>query len=72
MVAREALIMFEDYPDVLIPEEVAEMLRMGRGSVYNLLETGGIKGIRNGRNWRVPKLSVEQFLIQGAGIERRS
>lgn len=56
--------MFDDYPDILTPEDVSEMLRLGRNTVYEHLTTGRISGFRNGRVWRVPKQAVIDFAMR--------
>lgn len=49
----------EEYDDVLTVEEVREILKIGRNSVYKMLKNNTIKNIRIGSNIRIPK----QFLI---------
>lgn len=56
--------MFDNYPDILIPEDVGEMLRLGRNTVYEHLATGQIKSFRNGRIWRIPKQAVIDFAMK--------
>ena len=56
--------MFDDYPDILTPEDVGEMLRLGRNTVYDYLATGQITGFRNGRIWRIPKQAVIDFAMR--------
>lgn len=51
--------MFEDYPDILSPEEAAEALRIGENAIYELLNEGKLKAYKNGRTWRVPKEAVK-------------
>ena len=45
--------MFENYDDVLTVEEACEALKIGYNAMYELLNTGKIKGYRNGRVWRI-------------------
>lgn len=47
--------MFEKYDDVLTVTDVAEILFVGRNTVYDLLNSGHLKGFRIGKSWRVPK-----------------
>ena len=54
--------MFEDYPDILSPEEAAEALRIGENAIYELLNEGKLKAYKNGR-WRVPKEAVKEYVI---------
>lgn len=61
--------MLNEYPDVLTVDETCEALRMGYNAVYELLNSGKLKGYRNGRLWRVPKLSVEQYILESAKIK---
>ncbi len=54
-----------DYPDVLTPEDVQEILQLSRSTVYELLMGGAIKSIRIRKKYRIPKLYMLQFLYPG-------
>lgn len=54
--------MFNDYPDLMSAEEACELLRVGHNTVYQLLNTGKLKGIRIGRIWKISKQSVIEFI----------
>ena len=56
--------MFDQYPDVVTIEELQEMLGIGRGLAYDLVNSGKIKGVKVGRGWRIGKKAVEQFMMQ--------
>lgn len=56
--------MFDDYPDLLTVEEACEVLRIGYNAIYGYLNSGRLKGYRNGRVWRIPKQSVKDFIIE--------
>lgn len=60
--------MFEEYPDVLTTEEVCEMLRIGYNVLYDLLNSKKLKGYRNGKIWKIPKVSVMTYISESAGI----
>lgn len=62
--------MLEEYPDILTTEETCEALRMGYNALYELLKSGKLKAYRNGRTWRIPKVAVEEFILDNAGIKR--
>lgn len=47
---------------LLKPMEVAEILRIGRSHVYELLATGELPSIRVGRCIRVSKRSLEKWI----------
>ena len=55
------MIMFDQYPDVVTIEELQEMLVIGRGLAYDLVNSGKIKGVKVGRGWRIGKEEVERF-----------
>ena len=54
--------MFSSYPDVVTPEDVQHMLRMGRNSVYKLLKEEKIKTVKVGKKYIIPKISVIRFI----------
>lgn len=53
---------FKDYPDVVTPEDIQNMLHIGRNRVYELLKNNTIKSIRVGKKYIIPKKSVINFL----------
>lgn len=61
--------MLEQYDDILTADEACEALRVGHNALYELLNSGKLKGYRNGRVWRVPKLAVRNYILESAGIE---
>lgn len=60
--------MLEDYPDILTVGETCEALKIGYNALYKLLQSGKLKGFRNGRTWRIPKLAVKQFILENAKL----
>lgn len=63
--------MLEEYSDILTVEEACEALRVGYNAMYELLNSGKLKGYRNGRVWRIPKIAVEQYIRESARIAMR-
>ena len=55
-------VMLEKYPDVLTPDDVIEILNIGRNTVYEMLNNGTIKSIRIGRKHRIPKKILIEYL----------
>ncbi len=53
----------EELPAILTPAEVMDILNVGKNTVYNLLSSGKLKGVRIGRSWRVTGEAVEEFLM---------
>ena len=61
--------MLEEYPDILTVEEACEALRKGYNAMYDLLNSGKLKGFRNGRVWRIPKLAIKEYILESARIK---
>lgn len=60
--------MLERYDDILTADEACEVLRIGKNALYELLQSGQLKGYRNGRVWRIPKKSVIEFICTQANL----
>ena len=60
--------MFEEYGDVLTAEEACEALRIGYNALYDLLNSGKLKGYRNGRVWRIPRLALQEYIMEQARL----
>lgn len=60
--------MLEQYDDVLRTDEACEVLKVGYNALYELLNSGELKGYRNGRTWRIPKLAVQEYILNRARI----
>lgn len=56
--------MFSNYDDVLTVAEVAEVLYVGRNTIYELLNSGTLVGFRIGRGWRIPKANLEAYILK--------
>lgn len=60
--------MFEDnfeknkYGQVLTVKEVMDYLKMGKNSVYALLQSGELAHYKIGKVYRIPLSSVQQYL----------
>ena len=54
--------MLETYDDLLTTDEACEALKIGKNALYDLLDSGKLKGFRNGRVWRIPKQAVVEFI----------
>ncbi len=59
---------YNDY-EILTPEDVMEYLYIGRNAVYKLLNSGELKAFRVGRNWKIPKKALDEYIIQQSGIK---
>ena len=58
-------VMSDDDRRAYTPEEVARMLRLHLNSVYSLLKSGEIPGLRAGHKWLIPKRRFDAWLDGG-------
>lgn len=54
--------MFNQYPDVLTVQQVAEALRIGRSAAYKLVNERTIGSVRIGNKIRVPKQCLIEYM----------
>ena len=52
----------EDFPVVLTPEQLSDILKIGRNGIYNLLRSGAIRSIKIGRQYRIPREALFEYL----------
>ena len=48
--------------EILTREEVMEVLKIGRSTFYKLLQTGELKGFKEGNRYKVPAHSIEEYV----------
>lgn len=48
--------------EVYTVNELAKMLKVATQTVYRLLESGELKGVKVGRVWRVRREDLEEYL----------
>jgi len=54
--------MFNEYGDILTLEEMCQILKVGKNNGYKLLTQGLIRAYKNGRNWRIPRESIVEYV----------
>ncbi len=54
--------MNKSQPVLLTVKETAEVLRIHRPKVYDLLKDGTLEGFKLGSDWRIKKCSVEKLV----------
>ena len=54
--------MFENYPDVVGPQEVQEMLHIGRTKTYSLLRSGKLRHRRIDGRYFIRKIDIIEFI----------
>lgn len=53
---------FESMPFVINVIDVADTLRIGRNAAYSLINTGRIKAVKVGKQYRVPREAFIAFV----------
>lgn len=52
----------EQLPVVLTPAEAMDILGVGKNTMYRLLNSGELRGVRVGRSWRISLDTLSDFL----------
>ena len=53
--------------EILTREEAMEILKIGRSTFYKLLQTGQLKGFKEGNRYKEPVESVEKYVEMRMG-----
>ena len=61
-ISQTDINMFKDYPDVVSIDELTTMLHIGRNTAYKLINNKEIRSIRIGRQHKIPKCYVIEYL----------
>ena len=58
--------MYEEFleKELLTVDEVMDILCLGRNTVYDLLRTGTLQGVKFGKVWRVPKENIRLMILE--------
>ena len=48
--------------EIFTREEVMDILKIGRSTFYKLLQTGELKGFKEGNRYKVPAESIEEYV----------
>ena len=60
--------MDNDAMDLLTVEELCDTLRIGKNAAYQLLASGKIKCFRIKRIWKIPKISVNEYILHQSNL----
>jgi excisionase family DNA binding protein len=56
--------MDNDLTTLITVEELCDLLMIGRNAAYRLLNSGKIKCFRINRVWKIPRSSVNEYIIE--------
>lgn len=54
----------EQLPIVFTPAEAMDILGVGKNTMYRLLNSGDLHGVRVGRSWRIAIGALEDYLLR--------
>ena len=57
-------MMFPEYPDIVTVRQLREMLGISRQLAYDLINDGELQAIKIGNNFKIPKVSVINFVTE--------
>ena len=60
--------MLEQYDDILTILDLAEALKIGSTQAYRLVRSGKIKAFKSGKDWKVPKQAVIQYICEQSNL----
>lgn len=60
--------MQESYVELITIDELCELLMIGRSTAYGLLRNNDIKAFKIGKVWKIPKASIEQYIIERSNL----
>jgi excisionase family DNA binding protein len=52
--------------------EIAKLMRVSKGTVYRLIQSGELESIRFGRSYRVPEQVVNEYMRSAKVVEQGS
>lgn len=55
-------LLFKEYPDIVDAAQMSEMLGINIKTGYTLLKSGKIKSIRVGREYKIPKIFILEYM----------
>lgn len=54
--------MFKNIPEIMTFNECKDLLKVGKNTLLDLLNSGQIEAFKIGRNWKIPKENVLQYI----------
>ncbi len=64
--------MYNGTTDLISIEELCSILLIGRNKAYELLNNKKIKAFRIGKTWKIPRLSVDEFILSESGFNKKT
>jgi len=59
---------FHNPSELITVEELCQLLAIGPNTAYSLLNAKKIKAFRIGKIWKIPFISVQEFIYNQSGL----
>ena len=59
-------IMFDNYPDLMSSSQAAELLKIGKNKLYEILQNKTIPCLRIGKKYLIPKKLLIEYIMSTA------
>lgn len=63
---------FSDYPDLLTFKEMCTLLNLGKNTAYKILTENRVPYLKLGREYRIPKIYLLQFIDSEAKSSKQN
>ena len=62
------ITMYNDRTDLVTIDELCEILMVGKNTAYNLLKSGSIKSFKINRIWKIPRISIDEYIKKQSNL----
>ena len=56
--------MYDNGSSLVTIDELCEILMIGKNTAYNLLKSGAIKSFKIKRRWKIPRASIDEYIMK--------
>lgn len=61
-------MLYHEPCDILTLEDLCLALNIGKNTAYSLLQTNQISAFRIGRTWKIPRQSLENYILSKSNL----
>lgn len=55
---------------ILTVQELMDTLKIGKNTAYQILNSGAIKAFRIGQKWKIPRASLDEYIISNVQVSQ--
>ena len=60
--------MFQQFDDILTTADACQALKIRYNTLYELLNSGKLKGYKCGRVWKIPKIAIKNYILENTNL----